>query len=125
MKLNNQKGAALAELALTLLLLMTIVFGIFEYGRAMYITNILNNAAREGARRAAVSSAPINVDAYVTSCIPFDDKTGLVISTNSSAPSTGATVTVRVTLPFRTITEMFPMLKGRILRGEATMRYEL
>ena len=123
MKLNNQKGAALAELALTLLLLMTIVFGIFEYGRAMYITNILNNAAREGARRAAVSSAPINVDAYVTSCIPFDDKTGLEISTNPSAPSTGASVTITVTLPFRALTGIVPVPDN--LRGEATMRYEL
>ena len=123
MKLNNQKGAALAELALTLLLLMTIVFGIFEYGRAMYITNILNNAAREGARRAAVSSAPINVDAYVTSCIPFDDKTGLEISTNPSAPSTGASVTITVTLPFRALTGIVPVPDN--LRGAATMRYEL
>lgn len=122
--LNNKKGAALVEMALILPLLMLIIFGIFEFGRAMYITNTLNNAAREGARRAAVSPAPIDIEAYVKSCIPFD-KTGLAISTNPSAPSSGAAVTVTVTQPFQAITCLTPMLDGKILRGEASMRYEL
>lgn len=120
----NKKGAALVEMAIVLPLLLLIVFGIFEFGRAMYITNTLNNAAREGVRRAVVMTAPINVDALVTSCIPFD-KTGLVITATPAAPGTGASVTVTVSLPFQTVTEMIPMLDGVALRGEATMRYEL
>lgn len=126
MNIENNKGAALVELAIILPLLLLIVFGIFEFGRAMFITNTLNNAAREGARRAAVSSAPININAFVASSIPFD-QTGLVITTSNStpAPGSGVPVTVTVTLPFRTVTEMIPLLDGIILRGEATMRYEL
>ncbi len=124
MNLNNKNGAALVELAIILPLLLLIVFGIFEFGRAMFITNTLNNAAREGARRAAVMPAPINIDAYVTSCIPFD-KTGLTITTNSTTTGPTPLVKVTVTLPFRTVTEMIPMLDGKILSGEATMRYEL
>ena len=122
MKLDNNKGAALVELAIVLPLLLLIVFGIFEYGRAMYITNTLNNAAREGARRAAVTPAHINIDAYVTSVIPFD-KTGLTITTNPTAPSAGASVKVTVTLPFQGLTGFVPVPAS--LRGEATMRYEL
>lgn len=126
MNLKNQKGAALVELAIILPILLLIVFGIFEFGRAMFIINTLNNAAREGARRAAVSPAPINIDAFVTSGIPFDT-TGLVVTTSNTSPGpgSGAPVTVTVTLPFRALTEMIPLLDGTILRGEATMRYEL
>lgn len=124
MNLKNNKGAALVEMAIILPILFLIVFGIFEFGRAMFIINTLNNAAREGARRAAVMTAPINIDEYVTSCIPFD-KTGLAIVTNSTTTGPNPFVQVTVTLPFRTITEMIPMLDGKILRGEATMRYEL
>lgn len=122
MKLDNNKGAALVELAIILPLLLTIVFGIFEFGRAMYITNTLNNAAREGARRAAITPAPINVDTYVRNVIPFD-KTGLTITTNPTAPSSGAAITVTVTLPFEGLTGLVPVPDN--LRGEATMRYEL
>ena len=116
----------MVELAIILPLLLLIVFGIFEFGRAMYITNTLTNAAREGARRAAVSPAPIDIDAFVTSSIPFD-QTGLVITTSTTTPvsGTGVPVTVTITLPFNTVTEMIPLLDGIILRGEATMRYEL
>lgn len=126
MKPGNQKGAALVEMAIILPILLLIVFGIFEFGRAMFITNTLNNAAREGARRAAVSPAPINIDAFVISGIPFD-KTGLVITTSTTTPAAGSgvPVTVTVTLPFRALTEMIPLLDGKILTGEATMRYEL
>ena len=126
MNLNNKKGAALVETAIILPLLLLIVFGIFEFGRAMYMTNTLNNAAREGARRAAVSPTPIDIDAFVTSGIPFD-QTGLEITTSNTTPASGSgvPVTVTVTLPFRTVTEMIPMLDGITLRGQATMRYEL
>lgn len=124
MNLNNQKGSVLVETAIILPILLLFVFGIFEYGRAMLIVNTLNNAAREGARRAAVSAAPINIDAFVTSGIPFD-KTGLVITTSPTSPvaGSGAPVKVTVTLPFRALTGIVPVPDS--LKGEATMRYEL
>ena len=124
MNSDNQKGAVLVEAAIILPILFLLVFGIFEFGRAMYITNTLNNAAREGARKAAVMTKPINVDAQVANCIPFD-KTGITINTDPASPASGEPVTITVTLPFKTFTEMFPMLDGKILRGVATMRYEL
>ena len=53
---SNNKGQALVEMALSIILLMTILVGIFEFGRAMYIKNTLNNAARAGVRKAVVTS---------------------------------------------------------------------
>lgn len=51
----NSTGQALVEMAIILPLLMLLVMGIFEFGRAMYIKNSLTQAARSGARVAAVT----------------------------------------------------------------------
>jgi hypothetical protein len=53
--MKNQKGQALVETALVLPLLLLLVMGLFEFGRAMYIKNTLNNAARASARAAVVT----------------------------------------------------------------------
>lgn len=122
-------GAVLVELALTLPLLLIMVFGIFEFGRAMYIKGTLNNAAREGARRASVSPAtPLDfstLENQIKSCIPFD-KTGLILDITPGTLAHGVdTITVTVTLPFRTtVPVFFTQLDGIILKGEASMLYE-
>lgn len=51
----NGKGQALVEFALVLGLLFLLVLGIFEFGRAMFNKNTLNQAARSGARTAVVT----------------------------------------------------------------------
>lgn len=55
MKDKNTHGQALVEMALVLFLLLLLVIGIFEFGRAMYIKNTLTHAARAGARAAVVT----------------------------------------------------------------------
>jgi len=49
-----QNGQALVEMAIILPLLLLLVLGLADYARALYIKNSLNNAARSGARAAAV-----------------------------------------------------------------------
>lgn len=51
----NNSGQALVEMALVLFLLLLLVLGIFEFGRAMYIKNTLTHAARAGARAGVVT----------------------------------------------------------------------
>lgn len=131
MKFGNfkeQKGHALVELALTLPLLLLVVFGIFEFGRAIYIKNTLNNAAREGARWASVSD-PLNiatVQDHVRICIPLSLQPGLVIGITPATPKRGIDpVTVTVTLPFHTtVPSLLTQLNGITLKGEASMLYE-
>ena len=53
--MRNQKGQALVEFAIILPLLFLLIFGIFEFGRAMFIKNSLNNAARSAVRVAVVT----------------------------------------------------------------------
>lgn len=48
-------GQALLEMAIILPLLLLLVLGIFEFGRAMYIQNTLTHSARAGARAAVVT----------------------------------------------------------------------
>ncbi len=59
---NNigQKGQTLIETALVLLLLLIILIGIAEFARAWYTKNSLKNAARQGARVAAVLTPNTN-----------------------------------------------------------------
>jgi Flp pilus assembly protein TadG len=56
-KRRRRKGAAAVEFALVLLPIWTIVMGIIECGRLMSAETILVNAAREGARLAAMSGS--------------------------------------------------------------------
>ena len=53
--LGNEKGQNLVEFALVVPLLLLLVIGIAEFGRAWMTKNILTGAAREGVRMAAVA----------------------------------------------------------------------
>jgi hypothetical protein len=56
-KRKNERGAALMETAMVLPLLLLVAVGIFEFGRAYQTWQVLTNAAREGARFAAMPGA--------------------------------------------------------------------
>jgi Flp pilus assembly protein TadG len=50
---RSQSGAAMVEFALIVPILFAMIFGIIDFGRALFQYNNLTNAAREGARFAA------------------------------------------------------------------------
>jgi Flp pilus assembly protein TadG len=52
--LHRQEGAAAVEFALIMVVLLTILFGIIEFGIAISKVEVYISAAREGARLAAV-----------------------------------------------------------------------
>jgi Flp pilus assembly protein TadG len=52
--LHNRKGQSLVEAAVLLPILLLIIFGIIEFGRIFSAYAIVNNAARDWARRAAI-----------------------------------------------------------------------
>ena len=53
---RNKRGAVLVEFAIVVILLMTLVFGIIEFGLLIKDYLTLSHAAREGARSAALGS---------------------------------------------------------------------
>ena len=112
--------------------LILIRFGIIEFGRVLFITNSLNNAAREVARRAAVTPSPWNdttlpaIEAPIRTALPFD--TGsleFIVTPERPLSGSGASISVTASLPFETIVGgVLPWL-DLTLRGQATFRYEL
>jgi len=52
---KDERGAALIETAITIPLILLICVGIFEFGRAYQTSQVLTNAAREGARIAILA----------------------------------------------------------------------
>lgn len=54
---RSARGQALVELGIVVVLLVTLVMGIIEFGRAFMIANMVTHAAREGARIAALVPA--------------------------------------------------------------------
>ena len=56
---GDRRGAVAVEFALVLPLLMLLVFGIIDFGRAYYTLNQVISAVREGARYAAVLEDPL------------------------------------------------------------------
>jgi Flp pilus assembly protein TadG len=49
----NQRGQAMTELAFVMVILVLVMMGIIEFGRAFMVANMITNAARDGARSAA------------------------------------------------------------------------
>jgi Flp pilus assembly protein TadG len=59
----GRRGAAVLEVAITLNVLLILVAGIFEHGRIIMVRQLMQNAAREGARQAIVNSTTMNTTA--------------------------------------------------------------
>lgn len=53
-RLSDERGAALVEMAIVLPLLLLVLFGIIEFGLVLQQSQVLSNAAREGARVGSV-----------------------------------------------------------------------
>lgn len=62
---NRQRGVAAVELALILPLLLAILFGITEFGRAIYTYNTMAKSARAAARYLSTQAAG-NTNAWAT-----------------------------------------------------------
>lgn len=54
---RNERGSQLTEFAFVAILLFMLVFGIMEFGRAIWMYDTVAHAAREGARYAIVRGA--------------------------------------------------------------------
>ena len=131
MKLHDQKGLAMVELALLLPLLLLILLGIIEFGRALFVKNDLTNAAREGARRASVSltdptADPVRAElqGYIAAACPVPITPEAVIVEATPSPPQHGTSTIKVTVPyeFDCLYDLIPL--DVTLEGEASMFYE-
>lgn len=56
---NEERGAAAVELAIILPILLTLLFGIVEFGRAYNASIVVTHAAREAVRRVALGATDL------------------------------------------------------------------
>jgi len=103
--LRSESGASAVEFALLLPVLMMILFGIIEFGFALYQQAILTNASREGARLGIVQSIPAITTAQINAAIDtYLNPTGInpanVSRTIVAGGPTGTPVRVTLTLPY-------------------------
>ena len=126
---RTPRGQSLVEFALALPLLVLLLVGVFDLGRAVYASNAVSNAAHAGARVAivnqnqadivtaaaskAVAVEPIAVSAPAYDCPP------------TNAPGVGCLVSVTVTYQYAAATPLIDRITGPItISSTVTMPME-
>jgi Flp pilus assembly protein TadG len=100
---RRASGAAAVEMALVLPLLLFVVFGVVDFGRMLNAQLTLTQAAREGARAAALGqSADTRVQAATTSLSGVTS----TVTTCPAGGSTSADAVVTTTLNFTFVTPL-------------------
>jgi Flp pilus assembly protein TadG len=103
-----RKGQALVEFALVLPLLLLLILGIVEFGRAWNAKQILTDAAREGARLSVIGNSNITDTSQVNTRIRqivalagLDSTTLTITYPDGFKTGTGNVTSVMVSLPFQ------------------------
>lgn len=118
---KRDKGAAALEFALILPLLLMLMMGIVEFGRAYNIVVSLQGAAREGARELALQKPAADVQNVVKSASGLDPGSLNIATTACPTPPAGARARVVVTRNFEFGIPFIP-LPTVTLTGDASMR---
>jgi len=137
---TDERGQTLVEFAIILLLILAILFGITEFGRAWYYTNSLTNGVRTGVRYATTLDNTTSFEskvvavtmANITSSIPNNNLTVDVYLAGNPANksftnlSSGVLITVSASVDVNVLTgSIVPAFSGtRTLSRQASMRHE-
>lgn len=98
---QGQRAAAVVEMAVVTPLLLTLVFGVIEFGWVFMVRQSLTNAAREGCRVAVLqNSSSDQVHARVESYMAGTGLTGYSVDYTPSSPPGTVVETVRVSIPY-------------------------
>jgi Flp pilus assembly protein TadG len=128
---RNNKGAAIVEFALVVPLLLLLLWGIVDIGRAFYTLNNLASAVREGARTAAVMATnPLTGSTNGTSNVSIIKSTvttaftpiGPALKPESVFVTlANRQVTVKASYPFAPLVLVgwtFPVVRSTVFRWE-------
>ncbi len=139
---KQRQGAAVTEFALLAPLLVLLTFGAIDAGQCINVSQIVNEASREGARMAAradttdVAAVQAAVQSYIDEAFPgqtasvtvqVGDSYGLGIPAEDlSAVESGTPVTVRVVLQYDSVrwSAYLSGLDGMSIETETVMRRE-
>jgi Flp pilus assembly protein TadG len=137
---KSQRGAAALEFALVFPVLLLLLVGIVDFGMLMSTQSVVANAAREGARtaalsnnsiasqnavKAAIAGLPGATNAGTTVTVVCTTAAGAACNFSDTTPDTGGTVTVTLNYVH---TWLSPVLLGLAptitLHGTSFMRIE-
>ena len=131
---ERERGSAMVETAITIPLLLMVMVGIFEVGRAYETWQVLTNAAREGARMAVTPSSTEEVTTalirqYMANGQLDKSATATVVVNKTASINAGGTAVsaslVTVDYPFEFIM-LQPVVRlvapGATVGGPLTMR---
>jgi Flp pilus assembly protein TadG len=82
---KRESGSSLVEYAIVFILLMTMLLGVSDFGRALYAYHFVSNAAREAARYASVRGSTCSVDG---SCTAANSASGVAGPYSQAAATT-------------------------------------
>lgn len=141
-KRHNRRGAAIVEMALVLPIFFGVVLGIVEFGRAMMVSQMVTNAAREATRLAIIDGSTNNdvetwVEDFLNDSINVAAADVSVTITVDPAPGNDDPndvladaqardlVTVNVSVPFDKVSYVpGSYLNGKNLSAQSSMRHE-
>lgn len=91
MSARSQRGSVLVEFVVVSLVALTLIFGIIDYGRALYTMHLLSEVSRQGARYAIVNGgtacpggnpAPDPLQSFVAAQAPLAGPGAVTVTTN-------------------------------------------
>jgi Flp pilus assembly protein TadG len=125
---SGKKGQAMVETALILPIIILILMGIIDFGLMFNNYLVINNAAREGARNAAVGSSDTDIKSMIMNMTTSLDQSELTttIYPSESLRKKGDEVTVTVEYNNRLITPVISAIVPNPLHitAKTVMRIE-
>jgi Flp pilus assembly protein TadG len=130
---TSRDGSVILETAIMITILLILMFGIIDLGRALFTANNLVSAAREGARYGAtdlnlVTDTLAVKDTVINHFSPFGGAalTRANIATTFIGGSPPSSLRVTITYPFTWITPIRSLVGSMTgtLHGQAEYRYE-
>ena len=121
---DSEGGAAAVEFALVIPAFLLIICGICDFGNLYFQMDIVNEAARQGARLAAVNQ---ETSQQISTALQSSYGNQLTVSESPASPTSGSNVTVTVT---STVTIMTPIISAFFpsnpytVQGQCTMYVE-
>ena len=125
-----RRGTTVVEFAIVAPLLLLLIFGMIEFGRAVMVQQLLTNASREGARRGILEQTTAEeAETVVADYLAGSSVTGATVTVSPVSLDQvgfGDPVTVTVSVPYDQVSWLPApwFLKGTNLTAQSTMRAE-
>ncbi len=128
-RLQGQEGVQALEMALVLPILLVLLFGIIDFGLALYTKEVLANASREGARQGIRFVTPMLTDSDIVTITKDTLDKGYVDSSKATVTVTNAgggfgtdlTVNIQYLFDYLAVSAFVPGMPSQITLQSTTV----